>query len=344
MHHGATSRRTTAFPPGPAPLRDGMTMPDGREPSRVDAALLALVRALRDTGYAFTTITPTSHKLVAARSPGRRATSLRDVFGWSLPFDEALLPPDLFALMREAELLIRTDEGWRAGIRVSSLDGELFVHSAYPPSESDVVFFGPDTMRFVGAVTDHLAGRERPVTRAMDLGAGSGAAGIAIAKRAPEADVVLVDINPRALRFAGLNAWSAGVDHVSLVRSDLLAAVEGTFDFIVSNPPFMIDRAGRTYRDGGGTWGEGLSLAVVEAAAQRLRPGGALVLFTGSVIVDGEDPFRRAASAACEAAGLSWTYREVDPDAYGEELDGPAYAGADRIALVVLTATRPEAP
>lgn len=64
------------------------------------------------------------------------------------------------------------------------------------------------------------------------------------------------------------------------------------------------------------------------------------MLFTGSAIVDGTDPFREAAGALCAEAGLAWTYREFDPDAYGEELDDPAYAEAERIALVVLTATR----
>lgn len=304
-----------------------------------DTALIALVDGLKDLGYDFTTVTPATHARVNARPGAERARSLRDVFGWSRPFEEAVLPPPLFARMRDAGLLVREGALWRATVRVSSLDGELFLHSAYPPSAADVVFFGPDTFRFVGAVTEHIAGRSRPIHRAVDIGTGSGAAGIAIAKRAPEADIVLVDINPAALRFASLNARLAGV-RVEPRQSDLLNDVSGEFDLIVSNPPFMIDRAGRSYRDGGGALGEGLSLAVVEAAASRLAPGGTLVLFTGAVIVEGEDPFRTAAIAACEAAGLEWTYREFDPDEYGEELDEPAYAVAERIALVVLTATR----
>jgi methylase of polypeptide subunit release factors len=196
-------------------------------------------------------------------------------------------------------------------------------------------------MRFVSAVTAHLAERKAPVRRAVDIGAGSGAAGIAVAKRAPGAEIVLVDINPAALRAGRVNAQAAGVTGIVPRRSNLLREVEGRFDLIVSNPPFMIDRSGRTYRHGGGALGEGLSLAVVEAAAERLAPGGSLVLFTGSVIVGGADPFRAAALAACARAGLDTQYREFDPDAYGEELDDPAYAEADRIALVVLTATRP---
>lgn len=305
-----------------------------------DEALVALVEALRDRNYSFTTVTPATHARINARPGNARARSLRDVFGWSRPFAESLLEPDLVALMREAQVIAPAGELWRSTVRVSSLDGELFLHSAYPPSAADVVFFGPDTARFVAAVTEHLERRRNPVRRAVDIGTGSGAAGIAIAKRAPEAEVILVDINTGALRLAGLNGRLAGTGNVVPTESNLLDGVGGQFDLIVSNPPFMIDRAGRAYRDGGGALGEGLSLAVVEAAAERLAPDGTLILFTGAVIVEGDDPFRRAATAACGAAGLDWTYREADPDAYGEELEGTAYEAGERIALVVLTATR----
>ncbi len=305
-----------------------------------DDALVALVAALRARDYAFTTVTPATHAHVARRMGDAPARSLRDVFGWSRPFAEDLVPPDLFGLMREAGILARAGDLWRATIRLSSLDGELFVHAAYPPTAQDAVFFGPDTMRFVASVTQYLAGREAPVRRAVDVGCGSGAAGIAVAKRAPGAEVLLVDVNPNALAAAALNARLAGVTGTVPVSSDLLSGTEGRFDLVVSNPPFMLDAQGRTYRHGGGAFGEGLSLAFVEAAAERLNPRGALVLVTGSVIVEGEDPFREAALTACVRAGLSAQYREYDPDAYGEELADPAYARADRIALAVLVATR----
>lgn len=309
--------------------------------SESDDALVDLVGMVRRTGYHITTVTPATHARINARPGNAWARNLRDVLGWSRPFREDLLPPELVAVMRRAGAVEQDGSGWRPTIRLSSLDGELLVHSAYPPTATDAVFFGPDTIRFVGAVIDHIEGRSNPVRRAVDIGCGSGAAGIAIAKRAPGAEVVLVDINAAALATARLNARLAGVSNIVARASNLLDAVEGSFDLIVSNPPFMIDASARTYRHGGGALGAGLSLAVVEAAAERLAPGGSLVLFTGAAIVEGSDPFREAALAACREAGLDASYREFDPDAYGEELDDPAYAQAERLALVVLTATRP---
>jgi hypothetical protein len=57
-------------------------------------------------------------------------------------------------------------------------------------------------------------------------------------------------------------------------------------------------------------------------------------------MVDGKDPFLAAVTSRLRDAGFAWHYAEMDPDVFGEELDTPAYAGADRIAVVVLTATR----
>ncbi|CAO4154046.1 methyltransferase [Methylorubrum aminovorans] len=333
---------------------DGLTRP-ARQPetgygdANRDEALLALARAVRDSGYRFTTVTPATHARVNARPDNAVARSLRDVLGWSRPFREGLIPADLTDLMRRAGVLDRAEgpDGslLKARVRLSSLADELFLHAAYPPLAADSVFFGPDTMRFAEAVLAHLEDRARagqPAPRRVaDIGCGSGAAGILVAKRVPQAEVVLVDINPAALRTAGINARLAGVENAHPVHSDMLNDVEGAFDLIVSNPPFMVDAGGRAYRHGGGPLGAGLSLRVVEAAAERLAPGGSLVLFTGSAIVEGQDGFRVEAGAICEQAGLDWSYREFDPDEYGEELDDPGYAAAERIALVILTATRP---
>lgn len=56
--------------------------------------------------------------------------------------------------------------------------------------------------------------------------------------------------------------------------------------------------------------------------------------------MNGADPFRSAVAARLAGRGVEWSYREMDPDVFGEELEAEAYREADRIAAVVLTVNR----
>ena len=304
-------------------------------PNGADAKLLELARAVQSTGYAFTTPTPATHARVNARLGSACAQDLAGVFGWSRPFHEGVVSPGILALMGEAGVLISGDTGLRSAVRLSSLDGLLFVHSAYPTTAADSVFFGPDTYRFARAILAQLD-RGIPVRRAVDIGCGAGPGAILAARAYPDAEVLAVDINPAALRMTRVNAALAGV-RVAAVNSDLLSVVPGPFDLIVSNPPYLVDPDARAYRHGGGPLGAGLSLAILDAALGRLAPGGTLLLYTGAAIVNRTDPVKMAAIAHIGGSGASWTYEELDPDVFGEELSGGAYTAADRIAAVALT-------
>jgi methylase of polypeptide subunit release factors len=312
-------------------------MPTAHLSSVSEDALLALGCALRDAGYHFTTVTPGTHARVNQRPENAEAQCLADVFGWSRPFRSSVLPLPLLDIMKQAGVLIRDNGYCRSSVRVSSLNGELFFPSAFPTTAADSVFFGPDTYRFADAVLCSLRERDRPVHRAVDIGCGAGPGGIVAAKILAGAEVFMVDINEAALRLARVNVQLAGVTNVQTRRSDLLTSLEGSFDLMAANPPYLVDPAERAYRHGGGPLGAGLSLAILDAALERLSPGGTLVLYTGAAVVSGTDPFRVAAADRLARSGARWTYREMDPDVFGEELEAEAYRHADRIAAVVLT-------
>jgi hypothetical protein len=76
------------------------------------------------------------------------------------------------------------------------------------------------------------------------------------------------------------------------------------------------------------------------AAADRLAPGGRLILYTGSAVVRGRDVVRDALAEAAEARRCDLRYREIDPDVFGEELEQPQYGDVDRIALVAAIVTK----
>lgn len=308
-------------------------------PEQRREALVNLLGELDEAGYSFTAITPASHAQVLDRRKGELARDLRDVFGWSMPFEPDLLPEGMSASLEEAGLLRMEDGSRRSRVRVAELGGHLFLHSAFPTTEEDSVFFGPDTYRFVRFLGQALDGR--PVRQLVDLGAGCGPGGISAAALVEAEAITLVDLNPVANAFAGANAEAAGVD-LRVVRGDSLDAVDGPVDCIIANPPFIVDDLGRAYRDGGDALGTGVALTWAREAMRRLEPGGTLLLYTGTPIVNGEDQLLQTLAADADEAGFALSYEELDPDIFGEELGNPAYveAGVERIAAVGAVLTR----
>lgn len=296
------------------------------------SALLEIGRELRRSDYSFVTITPASHARVLAREPGR-ASSLRDVFGWNLPFEPGVLSSHLRECLERADALQPHGDLWRVTVRFSTLGPDLFVHSGFPTTAERSVFFGPDTYRFVRFIQRAAV----PARRILDVGCGSGAGGIALRTLALERSL-LCDINPNALAFARVNAELAGVA-VELIESDVLQAVPGELDLIVANPPYMADQAGRIYRQGGGAYGEALSVRIVREALPRLAAAGTLLLYTGAPVVCGVDVFHEAVLPilAQDPRVASVHYEELDVDVFGEELSTAAYSNVDRIAAVGLT-------
>ncbi len=308
-------------------------------------ALLFVGGWLQHQGYRFATVTPATQARVNARLESARAKDLRDVFGWSRPFAPGLLDARVLGWLRQAHLLSSAGDGLlRSKVRFSSLGEQLFAHSAYPTADADAVFFGPDTVRFAALIEAEL--QRVPVPRGgriLDMGCGAGPGGIVAAQlaAASQPELVLADINTRALRYADANVALAGVQRASFAQGDLFAPVVDAFDFIVANPPYLNDSARRTYRHGGGAWGGGLSERIVLEGLPRLAPGGRLVLYTGAAMVRGADPLLASLRPHLETRGWQWRYRELDPDVFGEELAEPAYAGAERIAAVALVVHRP---
>jgi methylase of polypeptide subunit release factors len=306
-------------------------------------AIVVIGEHLRDRNYAFTTITPETHRRVIANNALCRDL-LRDVFGWNRSFAMNDLDTRVRDAMRRAGLLDAVGQSeslCRSNIRFASLGDDLYAHSAFPTDSAQSVFFGPDSYRFARMIEQTLAAHPNPVRRVVDIGCGSGVGGLVAVKAAKSrAQLVLADINPLALRFAAANARLAGIANLRCLQSDVFASVDGDADVIVSNPPYLADPKERLYRHGGGHFGAELSLRILRESLKRLRPGGVLILYTGSAMIDGVDTFRNRALPLLREPGFSYRYTELDPDVFGEELDRKHYEAVERIAAVGLTVTR----
>lgn len=312
------------------PLSEG---PDG-DAGAADNALLRLLGWLKERSYHFVTPTPATHERVLAR-PGRsRARTVEDALGWSLPFEAGLLPEDLHDSLQAAGMLKQEAGLYRSVVRVSTLHDCLYLHSAWPTLAEDAVFFGPDSYRFADLIVSEFTS-QLPMDGAhiLDIGTGAGVGAIVAAMICPEARITAIDINPLAVRIARINAEAAGA-RIQVMEKSGLDAEEAGIDIALINPPYMIDPKRRTYRDGGEMHGGRVAVDLTEVAIQRLAPGGRVVLYSGSAIVSGRDSLRIALSRLASASGCEMRYREVDPDVFGEELETPAYADVDRIAVI----------
>lgn len=79
-----------------------------------------------------------------------------------------------------------------------------------------------------------------PQARVLDLGTGSGAIALTLAAQWPQASVVASDISAQALVVAMQNCAALGLcERVTLLRSDWFMQIEGRFDLILSNPPYI---------------------------------------------------------------------------------------------------------
>jgi release factor glutamine methyltransferase len=129
-------------------------------------------------------------------------------------------------------------------------------------------------------------------SRIVDVGTGSGVIALTLAAEFPEAEIVAVDLSEDALALARENAERLGLsDRVRFVRSDLLGNVEGIFDLIAANLPYISTEQRQTLslevlHDPevalfAGAHGDELMWELIAQAPSRLRRGGILALEIG---------------------------------------------------------------
>ncbi len=98
----------------------------------------------------------------------------------------------------------------------------------------------PETEHLVDAALAWARRHADRVLRVVDVGTGSGAIAIVLARHLPTAEVVAVDLSPDALAVARRNAERLDMgESITFVQSDLLDAVDGAFDIIAANLPYV---------------------------------------------------------------------------------------------------------
>jgi release factor glutamine methyltransferase len=216
----------------------------------------------------------------------------------------AVLGLDLTGLIAAATRILTTEEAERlegfaqrrmAGEPVARIIGLKEFWGLPLRLSPDTLVPRPDTETVVEAALELFrAGSmcDQPL-RIADLGTGSGAILLALLSELPNAFGIGTDISVAALRTARENARQLGVaSRAAFVACDYASALSGTFDLMVSNPPYIrsadiasLDAEVRDHDphralDGGADGLDAYRLIAPEAA-RLLAPGGALVVEVG---------------------------------------------------------------
>jgi release factor glutamine methyltransferase len=157
----------------------------------------------------------------------------------------------------------------------------------------DTLIPRPDTETLVEAALKFAGSPAAPLS-ILDLGTGSGAILLALLAELPRAEGFGVDVSDGALAVARRNALRAGLGaRARFARSSWWSHVSGTFDLIVSNPPYIpsadisgLDADVRDYEPrlalDGGPDGLGAYRAILSVVLAHLSPGGALIVEVGA--------------------------------------------------------------
>lgn len=128
----------------------------------------------------------------------------------------------------------------------------------------------PDSETLIESVLQHCRGTRPPVI--LDLGTGTGCLVLTLLCEMPMAQAIAVDASPAALEVARRNAIALGVeDRVLFVQSDWLTDVAGSFDVVISNPPYI-------------------SESEIPTLAREVRVYDPMAALVGGI--DGLDPYR----------------------------------------------------
>ena len=193
------------------------------------------------------------------------------------PMQESELSPLREALKKRGE-----------GIPLQHLLGRVWFHKHEFKTDARALIPRPETEE----LAEWLLTWELPENqRLLDMGCGSGVLGLTLAVARPGWDVTLADVSPDALALAAENAAALEITNASFLESDLFSAINGTFDGIVANLPYVPEAERATMAREvlhdpalalfSGADGLDLIRRFIPQAYQHLNPGGWLVMEIG---------------------------------------------------------------
>ncbi len=189
---------------------------------------------------------------------------------------------ELFSTLWSLGMLIQRGGDWASRVDLFAIAGlyiatdhRYMIFAEDEIDEGAVMYVGMDSVGLVHTAPQY------PVNRLLDLCCGGGIQSLVASRYATE--VIGVDINPRAIRFARFNAQLNGISNIRFCQGDLYEAAPGYFDTILANPPFVPSPSQECgFRDGG-VDGENILARIISESSNYLAAYGKLFIVTDLV-------------------------------------------------------------
>ncbi len=193
------------------------------------------------------------------------------------PLDEAVLAP-----LRE-KLKLRGE-----GVPLQHLLGSVWFHNREFKSDARALIPRPETEELAEWILSWPLPENQ---RVLDMGCGSGVLGLTLAAERPAWHITLADVSPDALALTRENAARLEISTIATVESDLFSRLDGRFDGIVANLPYVPESERATMSREvlhdpalalfSGPDGLGLIRRFIPEAFDHLNPGGWIALEIG---------------------------------------------------------------
>jgi len=193
------------------------------------------------------------------------------------PIEEADLSPLRETLKKRGE-----------GVPIQHLLGSVWFHQHEFKTDARALIPRPETEELAEWILKWDLPKNQQV---LDMGCGSGVLGLSLAAARPDWSVTLADVSPDALALAQENAADLEIFNARFLHSDLFTAIDGRFDGIVANLPYVPESERSTLTREvmhdpalalfSGPDGLDLIRRFIPEAFHRLKPGGWLVLEIG---------------------------------------------------------------
>lgn len=158
-------------------------------------------------------------------------------FVFKIKKTDIYIRPDTITTVEDSEKYLELIKKRAQGIPVQHITGEQEFMGLSFKVDENVLIPRQDTELLVEKAIEYINSCKGKI-KVLDMCTGSGCIAISIARYCPRAEIVAVDISKKALKIAKENVIINNVD-IKLIESDLFDEVDGTFDLIVSNPPYI---------------------------------------------------------------------------------------------------------